>query len=125
MNEHIEPLRGQRILVVEDDYVVAVALAGLLEVLGASVVGPIGWANEALSFVELGKVPIDAAVLDLDLHGENSYAIAQALASRQVHFVFATGHAADEVDPHYRDRPRCTKPFDERALINALLPRSD
>lgn len=114
------PLQDRRILVVEDDYLVAVALCDLLEAAGASVVGPIGWAHEALSFVETDSVPLDAAILDFDLHGEKSYSIADALASRRVHFVFATGYEVAALDRRYRNHPRCQKPFDQQTLLNAL-----
>lgn len=119
----VEPrtsLDGRKILVVEDDYLEAVALSSLLEEVGASVVGPIGWAQEALSLVEQGEQRVDAAILDVDLHGERSYAIADALASRHIGFIFATGYGADTVDRRYRDCPRCQKPIDSRVLLKAL-----
>ncbi|CAN7664082.1 response regulator [Trinickia sp. LjRoot230] len=119
----VEPrtsLEGRKILVVEDDYLEALALSSLLEEVGASVVGPIGWAQEALSLVEQGEQRVDAAILDVDLHGERSYAIADALALRHIGFIFTTGYGADAVDRRYRDHPRCQKPFDSRMLLKAL-----
>jgi CheY-like chemotaxis protein len=120
MTEDAKPLRGCKILVVEDDYLVALAVAGLLEEAGASVVGPVGWADEALSLVEDGSEPVDVAILDVDLHGEKSYAIADALARRNIRFVFATGFGEASIDRRYHDRPRCQKPFDERVLLREL-----
>lgn len=120
MAEREQILEGRKILVVEDDYLEALALSGLLEEVGASVVGPIGWMQEALSLVEEGKEQVDSAVLDVDLHGEKSYAIADALAARHIRFIFATGYGADAVDQRYRHYPRCQKPFDQRALLSAL-----
>ncbi|WP_234775568.1 hypothetical protein [Paraburkholderia tropica] len=66
-----------------DDYQVALAVASLLEGAGANVVGPVGWAEEALSLVEDASAQIDAAILDVDLHGQKSYAVAAALARRK------------------------------------------
>lgn len=120
MAEQGKPLAGRRILVVEDDFLVGLALSSLLEECGASVVGPIGFAHEALAVIESGNEPVDGAVLDIDLHGEKSYAIADALASRHVRFVFATGYGVDAIDERYRAYPRCQKPFEERALLGAL-----
>jgi DNA-binding LytR/AlgR family response regulator len=113
-------LDGRRILVVEDDFLVAHALCALLEAAGATVAGPIGWADEALALVNDSTNVFDSAVLDIDLHGEKSYVIADALAKRNVRFVFATGYGADALDSDYLDYPRCEKPFDARTLFKAL-----
>jgi CheY-like chemotaxis protein len=120
MAEDGKPLRGCKVLVVEDDYLVALAVAGLLEEAGASVVGPVGWADEALSLVQDGSEPVDVAILDVDLHGQNSYAVADALARRNIRFVFATGFGEASIDQRYQDHPRCQKPFDERVLLRVL-----
>ncbi|APA87371.1 response regulator [Paraburkholderia sprentiae WSM5005] len=115
-------LRGRRILVVEDDFSVAQALCGLIEEAGAKVVGPIGWFDQALTYVKANQDEFDGAVLDVDLHGEKSYAIADWLAERGVRFVFTTGYGADALDPAYAGYPRCEKPFDPRLLFKTLAP---
>ncbi|MFP3558503.1 response regulator [Paraburkholderia sp. SIMBA_049] len=114
-------LQGQRIMVVEDDYLVALAVSTVLEEAGASVVGPIARAQEAVMLIEEGREHIDVAILDVDLNGEKSYAVADALASRHIRFVFATGYGADAVDRQYRQYPRCQKPFDHQVLFRALM----
>lgn len=114
-------LANLRILIVEDDFLVAQAVCAFLEDAGAVVAGPLGWLDEALEFVEREAASLDGAVLDVNLHGENSYAIADALASRNVRFVFVTGYGAEALDPAYRHYPRCEKPFDARKLLQALL----
>ncbi|CAD6560207.1 hypothetical protein LMG28727_07066 [Paraburkholderia kirstenboschensis] len=116
------PLQGRRILVVEDDFFVAQSLCGLIEEAGAKIVGPIGWMDQALKYVESNSDAFDCAVLDVDLHGEKSYAIADWLAARGVRFVFTTGYGADALDPAYAGYPRCEKPFDPRLLFTALAP---
>ena len=113
-------LQGRRILVVEDDFLVAQGLCGMLEEAGATIVGPFGWADEALKLVETHMHAFDSAVLDVDLHGEKSYPIADWLAGRDVRFVFTTGYGADALDPGYLHYPRCEKPFDVRMLFKAL-----
>ncbi|WP_201704128.1 response regulator, partial [Paraburkholderia kirstenboschensis] len=107
-------LQGRRILVVEDDFLVAQALCHLIEEAGAKVVGPIGWADQALAYIGSHEEDFDGAVLDVDLHGEKSYPIADWLAEHSVHFVFTTGYGADALDPAYTRYPRCEKPFDPR-----------
>lgn len=120
MTEQDNALDGRKILVVEDDYLEALALAEVLQAAGADVIGPVSEIQEALSFVE--KVnDIDAAILDVDLHGQKSYPVAQALAARQIRFVFATGYGEEAIDQAYRAYPRLQKPFDERALVNVLV----
>ncbi len=115
-----QPLRGRRILVVEDDYLVASAVASLLEEAGASVVGPVGWADDALMLLESEQDQVHAAILDVDLHGQNSYPVADALVQRNIRFVFATGYGEEAVDSRYQHYPRCQKPFDERTLLRVL-----
>ena len=114
------PLEGRRILVVEDDYMVAEILVALLKDAGADVVGPIGWLDEALACVIADKAEFDSAVLDINLHGRMSYPVADALVARAINFVFATGYGAAEIDRAYRDHPRCEKPFNQKKLIAAL-----
>ncbi|HEX4480998.1 MAG TPA: response regulator [Rudaea sp.] len=115
------PLEGRRILVVEDDYFGAQALVGLLQLLGATTVGPIGWIEEAIGFVDKEHASFDSAVIDVNLHGEKSYALADKLDARGKYFVFATGYDADALDEEYRRYPRCEKPYGREALLAALL----
>lgn len=114
------PLEGLRILVVEDDLLVAEVLSDMLTDAGAEVVGPFGWVDEAVEAVKAGNQILDSAVLDINLHGDKSYPIADALKARNVPFVFVTGYAGETIPDRYRDFPRCGKPFDQSRLI-ALL----
>jgi CheY-like chemotaxis protein len=118
------PLQGLRILVVEDDFLVGQTLLAMLEDAGATVLGPIGWAHEALAFVTNNPGQFDCAVLDVNLHGEKSYAVADALVERNVDFVFSTGYGANALDPKYRHFKRCEKPFALNVLVQALAQTS-
>ncbi|WP_419730585.1 response regulator [Lichenicola sp.] len=121
-------LQDRRVLVVEDDYLIGDALSEMLQSVGAEVVGPIGWAAEALATVEEADFTVDIALLDVDLHGERSYRIADALMARGVPFVFTTGYHGDVVEAQYRGYPRCEKPLSGRILIETLatmLEKSD
>ena len=97
----------------------------MLEDAGAIVLGPIGWLDEALSFISSNSAAFDAALLDVNLHGEASYPIADALIKRGIHFVFTTGYDSDALDEAYRSYLRCEKPFRAETLIAALSAVSD
>ena len=113
-------LQGRRILVVDDDYLVALVVVDFLEAAGAEILGPVGHADEAIALIEANGTAIDGAVLDVNLHGAKSYPVADALAAHQIGFIFATGYAADAVDGGYLKYPRCEKPFNERTLVATL-----
>ncbi len=112
------PLAGRHILVVEDVYLVADDMAAALRVAGATVVGPApnGRAARAL----MASARVDAAVLDIDLHGDAAYPVADALLARGTPFVFATGYGRSSIPAAYRDVPLWEKPFDPAALIRSL-----
>ncbi len=113
-------LNGHRILVLEDDDMIAEILVEFLQDAGAQVIGPFSWVDEAVDFVESCADRLDGAVLDLNLHGRKSYPVADALISRSVPFVFATGYGAGTIEPRYLQYPRCEKPFSQTAVIAAL-----
>jgi two-component SAPR family response regulator len=115
-------LAGRRILVVEDEFLVAEYLSEILRAAGAEVLGPLGWVEETLAFVEAEKDRLDAVVLDVNLHGQPSFPIADALVRHGVRFVFTTGYDGGAMDAAYRGFPRCEKPFREDALFAALSP---
>ena len=79
-----------------------------------------GWADDALCLLEQEQDPVHAAILDVDLHGQQSYSVADALVQRNIRFVFATGYAEEALDRRYQRYPRCQKPLDERTLLRAL-----
>ena len=101
---------------------IAIELAGILEELGAEVIGPAGSVEQALALLE-AAAPLDAAVLDINLREERVYPVAEALAARGVPFVFATGYDAAAIPPPYASAPRCEKPVD-RARLAQLLARN-
>ncbi len=118
-------LQNRRVLVVEDDFLIGDALTEVLESQGAVVIGPIGWTVEALAVVQERAPRFDIAVLDVDLHGERSYPIADALLSRGIPFVFTTGYNADAVEPAYRAHARYEKPLSGSALVAGLAAMMD
>jgi CheY-like chemotaxis protein len=114
------PLEGRRILVIEDDYILAETLCAILEDAGARVVGPIGWLEEALAFINANAANFDSAILDVNLHGEKSYPIADALLACGIRCAFSTGYDPEALDRAYRSLPRCQKPFTSRSLVELL-----
>lgn len=107
----------QRILIVEDEPLIAMMLEDFLECLDKQVAGTADCVAAALPLID----GADAAILDVNLRGgEKSVAVADALAERGVPFVFATGGGEDSVAPEYRDRPRLQKPFTMDGVARAL-----
>lgn len=113
-----EMLRGLRILLVEDEPLLAMVAEDVLERMGMVVLGPAATVDAALRLVEHGG--IDVAILDVNLRGERIDPVAQALAAAQVAFLFTTGHGREALPAGQRDRAWLAKPFTEAALIKAL-----
>jgi CheY-like chemotaxis protein len=112
-------LAGLRILVVEDDAMLAMALELTLSDLGCEVVG---LASNLADAVPLAReAAIDGAVLDVNLAGEKVYPVADILAARNIPFVFATGYGSAGLRECDRARPVLQKPYDLRSL--ALIAR--
>lgn len=108
-------LAGKRILVIEDEYFIASALGRALRTAEAVVVGPAADVSSGLSLLD-GEA-VDAAVLEVDLEGTTSYAIAERLAERAVPYMFLTGYDPGSLPETYRDVPRLPKPFPMRMFL--------
>lgn len=103
-------LSGLRILVVEDQALVALDLQGTLEERGATVAGPCLSLPDAMRVLRTGG-RIDGAILDVDLDGDEVFDLADRLRARRVPFVFHTGHAdIDRLHERYADVPVLLKP---------------
>jgi ActR/RegA family two-component response regulator len=113
-----EALQGRRLLVVEDEYMIAADLARALEERGVDVVGPAGSVDGALALID-ADADIDGAILDINLRGDRAYPVADALQARGVPFVFVTGYDSWIIPDAYAGVPRLEKPVNTRAL--ALL----
>jgi DNA-binding NtrC family response regulator len=112
-------LEGRRILVAEDEYLIADDLSQALQRAGVEVIGPFGSVAAALDAVER-DVPMDAAVLDVNLAGERVFPVADRLASRGIPFVFTTGYEDLASASTYRDVPKLEKPIGLRELLSAI-----
>jgi CheY-like chemotaxis protein len=109
-----QALRDQRVLIVEDEALVAMELARVLTSAGAQVVGPAGSIEEALDLV--ARHPIDRAVLDINLGGRMVTPVARALSERAIPFIYLTGYQEPGVD----DGPVLRKPATSELLLGAL-----
>jgi CheY-like chemotaxis protein len=115
-------LGRRRILVVEDEALIAMMFADDLSDAGAEVVGPVATVEDALRLVDslTADGRLDAAVLDVNLGGESVEPVADRLATRGVPFVFATGYGAGCEPPGHPGRPVLHKPFEVEVLLSAM-----
>ena len=108
-------LRGLRILIVEDEYILAEDLRQGLERLGVEVLGPVATVEQALKLLQSENSP-DGAVLDVNLQGDYVFPVLDLLRNKRVPFVLATGYDGWALPAAYADAPRCAKPLDMRRL---------
>jgi CheY-like chemotaxis protein len=111
------------VFVAEDDYLIADELRDILEESGAEVVGPAPSVRDALALLA-STGPIDSAVLDINLCGEMSYSVADALLARGVPLVFVTGYEGAATPSQYAGVGRCEKPVTMPDIVRALSLRS-
>ncbi|MFL5295827.1 MAG: response regulator [Phenylobacterium sp.] len=113
-----EPLTGERVLIVEDRYLIASEMADEVQRMGGKVLGPSRDLKAAQEI--LAREGADIALLDINLDGEEVYSLAGQLARSGVPFIFLTGYDADVLPAEWRGRPRITKPVSARALREEL-----
>jgi CheY-like chemotaxis protein len=115
-------LKGKRVLVIEDEMLVAMGLQDLLSDLGCDLIAVAADVEKALGLIAVNT--FDLATLDLNLNGTLSYAIAEALESRHIPFAFSTGYSEHGINESYRERPVLKKPFSRsrfEKVISELL----
>jgi CheY-like chemotaxis protein len=111
-------LRGRRVLIVEDESMVIMLLEDFLEDLGCEVVGVASRLADALAQVETPA--FEAAILDVNLNGQQTFALARDIIGRGRAVVFSTGYGASTLPPDLRDVPVLQKPFHQRDLERTL-----
>lgn len=111
-------LTGRRVLVVEDEMMVLMMMEDVLASLGCEAVSAASNVPKAAALIE--EQSFDLALLDMNLGGVETYVLADALASKQVPFAFATGYGNRDMRTGYQDRPMLKKPFSIEELAKVL-----
>ena len=119
MLQESKGLSGRHVLVVEDEYFIAADIVRTFRADGAEIIGPVGTVEDALELV-FSTPRIDGAILDINLHGEMVYPVADELASRSIPFIFATGYDKTVVPARYAAIKHCEKPVTPQAIAKAL-----
>lgn len=107
-----------RVLIVEDEPLIAEMWREWLTELGCDVAGPAA-TNEA-AFALLQDTSLTGAILDITVPDGVTYEVAKVLRERGVPFVFATGHGAESIDPQFQDAPTLQKPFEFEAFTKVV-----
>lgn len=113
-------LTGRRVLLVEDESLVAMLLETILEDMGCITVGPAANIDDGLAMATDGK-HLDAALLDVNVAGRYVFPVAHALKARGVPFVFSTGYGEGGLPDEWRGQATIQKPFTEAAIRDALF----
>ena len=112
-------LEGLCVLVVEDEFLLAMELEALLEQRGCRVLGPVPTIDRALAVLNRERPAV--AVLDVNLKGKRATPVAAALRERGVPFVLVTGYSEGQLnEPELKGRPRLDKPLDRQKLLRIL-----
>jgi DNA-binding response OmpR family regulator len=115
-----------KILVFEDQYLLASHLARILQNAGFTVIGPVSRVSDGLRLINACDGQLDAAILDVDLASEPADAIAEELGRRGVAFIFATTRGRYGIPTRFADRPFVGKPFDSsnlRRVLSSVISR--
>jgi CheY-like chemotaxis protein len=112
-------LKDRRVLVVEDESLVAMLLETMLEDMGCLTVGPASSVEEGLRLV--GEEQMDAALLDVNVGGTPVFPVAEVLEARGIPLVFSTGYGEGGLPENWRGRPTVQKPFTEAVIRDALM----
>ncbi len=111
-------LTDKRVLVVEDEMLVVMAIEDMLADLGCTAVKLAANVQQALGLIE--EQTFDLATLDLNLNGRPSYEVAQALTDHGVPFAYSTGYGSLAVREDYAGPPVLDKPFSRTQLVEIL-----
>lgn len=111
-------LAGRRVLLVEDEMLIAMVIEAALEDEGVTVVGPFGRLAQAIDAA--GREQVDAALLDVNLAGQYVYPVADILEQRGIPFLFLTGYGGVETPAGRAPWRSISKPFRTNELLNGL-----
>jgi CheY-like chemotaxis protein len=112
-------LRGLRVLLLEDEALVSMLLEAMLEQMGCEVVGPAMRVAQAIALA-LTDPPPNVAILDVNVHGETAFPVADVLRERDIPFMFASGYGGAALPEAWSGTPVLQKPFTSLQLSEAL-----
>lgn len=107
------------VLVVEDEWLIAIDIAEIVEAAGCTALGPVHSVSAAIDLLK-GVKRVDGGLLDVNLRGETSYPIAKALTDREIPFAFLSGYASNQLQAGFEERPLLSKPVDPIVLTSCL-----
>jgi CheY-like chemotaxis protein len=110
--------RGGSVFLVEDEVMIRMMVADMLEELGYSVAAEAGEIGEAMKLAETAE--FDLAILDVNVNGKMISPVADLIKARQRPFIFATGYGSSGLPEEYRDRPALQKPFQIETLAKVI-----
>lgn len=113
-----EKLNKLRVLIVEDDYLIAENVAEVLREVGIYVVGPVGKFQEACQMVQ--DIPLDCAVLDINIVGGTAFPLIDVLIQSNVPVLLMTGYDQEELPVKYRSLPLIQKPLLQGDVVGAF-----
>jgi CheY-like chemotaxis protein len=116
-----ELLSGLRLLVVEDETMIALMLEDMLDAFGCVVVDVAGTLSRGLDLAANESLDLDGAILDVNLGGEKVYPVAERLEARGVPFIFCTGYGKAGLAPGFAHIPTLTKPYMREELEVKLV----
>ena len=111
-------IKGLRVLIVEDESMIAMLMEDMLLDMGCVIVGVSTGVEDAIE--RISTVVFDAAILDLNLNGRPSYPVAQVLRDKSIPFLLSTGYGTAGVPQEFSHVPTLTKPFRQPDLEQAL-----
>jgi CheY-like chemotaxis protein len=107
-----------RVLVVEDEFLIALDIAGVLENAGIAVIGPVSTVQDALNAI--AREEMHGALLDVHLAGAPVGSIADALKAKAIPFAFVSGYGPEQLPAAHREAPLVRKPFRDADLLAAV-----
>jgi DNA-binding response OmpR family regulator len=110
--------RPLRVLVVEDEFLVALSLEEDLRALGCVIVGP--YTTLADATAAAGRERFDLAILDVNLNGEMAYPLFDEMIARRAPTLLLSGYGKSSLPARFRDLPQIEKPYDPRALARSI-----
>ncbi len=114
---------GGSVFLVEDEVMIRMMVADMLEELGYSVAAEAGEINEAIRLAQCTE--FDLAILDVNVNGKVISPVAELIKARNRPFIFATGYGSSGLPEEYRDRPALQKPFQLETLSPSSSAKAD